>query len=142
MSCPRRPGRCSGRPRPAVARAGAGHRRLVRRPVRALEAGSRALGARGLGSALALGQAEDECGDARVRAASAIASWGALLTGTPCARDGTPDGRPGRVGAWWITLGEAAWRDELHVEACSGDWWRKVLDLYPGWARPPAEERA
>jgi hypothetical protein len=129
-------------------------------PVRrsgALEAAAHALGARGLGGALALGQAEDEWGaarshlgppfgatrgDARVRAASVIASWGALLTGTPCARDRTPDGRPGWVGAWWTTPGEAAWLDEPGVKGCSGDRWREVLDLYPAWAQPTAEERA
>ncbi len=81
-------------------------------------------------------------GDARVRAAPAIAFWGALRIGTPCARDGTPDGRPGRVGAWWIMPGEAAWRDESGVKGCSGDRWREVLDLYLGWARSTAEERA
>jgi hypothetical protein len=105
-------------------------------PVRrsgALEAAAHALDARGLGGALALGQAEDEWGaarshlgpppgaardDARVRAASAIASRGALLTGTPCARDRTTDGRPGWGGAWWISPGEAAWRDEPRVKRC------------------------
>jgi hypothetical protein len=97
-------------------------------------------------AARALGQAEDEWGtarsrldpppgaarnDARVRAASATAPWR------------TPDGTPGWVGAWWITPGEAAVRrDGPGVQGCSGDRWREVLALYPGWARPTAEERA
>ena len=109
-------------------------------------------------AARALGQAEDEWGaarshldpppgaareDARVRAASAIAPWSALRIGTPCARDGTPGGRPGRVGAWWITPGEAAVRrDGPGVQGCSGDRWREVLALYSGWVRPRAEEGA
>jgi hypothetical protein len=132
---PAAPGRLSPEPARATAASSVGRSG-------ALEAGSRALGARGLGSALALGQAEDECGDARVRAASAIASWRALLTGAPCARDGTPDGRPGRVGAWWIAPGEAAWRYEPGIKGCSGDRWREVMDLYARWARPTAEEKA
>ncbi len=118
--------------------------RLPPEPVRAAASPVRRSGA--LEAApRALGQAEDEWGtarsrldpppgaarkDARVRAASAIAPWR------------TPGGRPGWVGAWWITPGEAPWRDEPGAKGCFGDRLREVLALYSGWARPPAEERA
>lgn len=78
----------------------------------------------------------------RFGAMSAIVSCCGLLTGTPCARDRTPDGMPGRVGAWWITPGGAACSDGPYVKGGSGDRWREVLELYPGWAQRTVEERA
>ncbi len=71
------------------------------------------------------------------------ASWGALLTSTCCARDGTPDGRPGRVGARWTTPSEAmAWRDAPGAKGRSGNRRRGVLAQCLVRARPPAEEGA
>ncbi len=122
----------------------------------ALEVVADALEASSLGRLLAPGQAEEKWGaaefhiqrppcvrreDARFRDAWRIPSWGAPLTRAPCAQDGPPDVRLGRVGAWWITLGKAAWRDVASAsEACHGQW-REVLARYAGWVRPPAEER-
>ncbi len=71
------------------------------------------------------------------------ASWGALLTRTSCARDGTPDGRPGRVGARWTTPSEAmAWRGAPGAKGRSGNRRRGVLVQCLVRARPPAEEGA
>ncbi len=127
-------------------------------PSEALEVVADALNARGLGRPLAPRQAKEKRGttelrlrpppgarrnDARFRAARGIASSGAQPTWAPCVQGVPPDGRLGRVGAWWITAGAAAgWRDEPGTKGRSGNRRGEVLDLHPGWARPPAEATA
>ena len=68
---------------------------------------------------------------------------GTLLTSTSCARDGTPDDRPCRVGARWTTPSEAmAGGDAPGAKERTGNRRRGVLAQCLVRARPPAEEGA
>ncbi len=121
-------------------------------PVRrsgALEAAAHALDARGLGGALALGQAEDEWGGRPV-APRPAARRGARRRPRPCRvgdrlpgrtadrdalRPRPDDGRQAGLGRRVVDL---AGRGGLARRTAR----QKMLALYPGWARPTAEERA
>lgn len=117
-----------------------------------VELAAHGLHSRGAGEVFRHRQSKEKFGTARIyisptagrmddpafRIADAVVDWAEAMTGFVCARDGTMDGRLGRVGGWAITLGERAWADVEIANGTPGAWRHDVLGLYPGWDRDDA----